>query len=161
MTEVLAHTISMLRGRNGSNSSRNLKWDALDTLPPVCPPAYMQTTYSLCYIHTYIQTTCTLTYIHAGYIYIPCATYMQIAGQRYLCQIHTVGWCSASACKLLQTIFNVEQNLQTAQERMLEANNFVDNVHCGQQFSMQSKSCKQLNKGGVGGLKALACKQLC
>ena len=61
MAEVLAHTISMLRGRNGSNSSRNLEWDALDTLPPVCPPAE-------CYIHAdYIFTLC---YKHAGHIYL-------------------------------------------------------------------------------------------
>ena len=61
MTEVLAHTISMLRGRNGSNSSRNLEWDALDTLPPVCSPAE-------CYIHAdYIHR---VLYIHAGYAYI-------------------------------------------------------------------------------------------
>ena len=119
MTEVLAHTISMLRGRNGSNSSRNLEWDALDTLPPVCPPAECyKRTYTLCSIHaddmylvlhTYMQATLLLHILH-----IPCATYMQIAGYRYLSQILTVCWCSASACKLLPTTFNVEQNLQTA-----------------------------------------------
>ena len=56
MTEVLAHTISMLRGRNGSNSSRNLEWDALDTLPPVCPPAEC--------------------YMHADYIYLVLRIYL-------------------------------------------------------------------------------------
>ena len=62
MTEVLAHTISMLRGRNGSNSTRNLEWDALDPLPPVCPPAE-------CYTHAdYIYLVLYSLYT-ADYIY--------------------------------------------------------------------------------------------
>ena len=80
MTEVLAHTISMLRGRNGSNSTRNLEWDALDTLPSVCPPAE-------CYIHAgYIYLVLHTQRLHIPYI--TCATHFQIAGYRYL-MLHT------------------------------------------------------------------------
>ena len=78
MTEVLAHTISMLRGRNGSNSSRNLKWDALDTLPPVCPPAEC--------------------YIHADYIYLVLHTCRLQATDIFARYILLVG-CSASEYK--------------------------------------------------------------
>ena len=143
MTEVLAHTISMLRGRNGSNSSRNLKWDALDTLPPVCPPAYMQTTYTLCYIHTdymYLDLhTCrlhiyTLCYIYANrrleislpdtYCWLVQCKCMQIAANNFQCRAKPANSSRKDArsqqfcrqCTLWPTIFNVEQKLQTAQQ---------------------------------------------
>ena len=128
MTEVLAHTISMLRGRNGSNSSRNLEWDALDTLAPVCPPAkcYIHAEYIHRVLHTYrLHAPCSS---HICRLHVPCSTHMQatctsalcmqIAGYRYL-MLHT--YC-------LLVVVQVHAN-------------------CSQQFSMQSKTCKQLKKG--------------
>ena len=125
MTEVLAHTISMLRGRNGSNSSRNLEWDALDTLPSVCPPAEF-------YIHAdYIHR---VLYIHADYTQATdiFARYILFVG---VVQVH------ANRCQQ----FSMQS--ETAQQGMLEANNFANNVQCSQQFSMQSKVAKSSTRG--------------
>ena len=103
MTEVLAHTISMLRGRNGSNSSRNLEWDALDTLPPVCPPAecYIHADYIHRVLHTYrLHVPCST---HICRLHVPCSTHMQatctsalctcrLQATDILCCLHTVCW---------------------------------------------------------------------
>ena len=153
MTEVLAHTISMLRGRNGSNSSRNLKWDALDTLLPVCPPAecythaYVQPTHTLC--SPYMQTTCTLCFIRAD-----CR--LQISLPDTYCSLVVVQM-HANCCQQ----FSMQS--KELKKGMLEANNFANNVQCSQQFSMQSKSGKQLQQGWSGMLEkeVSACKQSC
>ena len=117
MTEVLAHTISMLRGRNGSNSSRNLEWDALDTFPPVCPPAE-------CYIHAgYIHRV-----LHTYRLHVPCSTH--ICRLHVPCSTHMQATCTSALC------------MQIAGYRYLMLHTYcllvVVQVHanCSQQFSM-------------------------
>ena len=87
MTEVLAHTISMLRGRNGSNSTRNLEWDALDTLSPVCPPAecYIHAGYIYLVLHT--QRLCTYTLYTLCYTLADCRLQISLP-DTYLSLIH-------------------------------------------------------------------------